>query len=58
MLAMPKICMMKTEEDSARVNTSLMDESTRARILANTVSVDEYFDELLAMVLKDRQPFI
>ena len=38
---------------TASHHTSSKNASTRARVMASTVSVDEYFDELISLVHKD-----
>ena len=40
-------------ETSRRYHTPSKGDSTRERVMASTVSVDEYFDELIARVHED-----
>ena len=40
-------------ETSRRYHAPAKDTSTRERVMASTVSVDEYFDELVSLVHKD-----
>ena len=42
-----------TYEARSRYHAPAKDASTRERIMASSVSVDEYFDELVSLVHKD-----